>query len=194
MVISIFSTSIDDYLTNHEKEYMGCDIHMYTEISKDNRWVQIDPLSCPLETIEKRDEFLINKQVDYIIPNDPDKQAPRDTYPTLDVEWNKQIYNGRNYSLFGLLAGVRSWDEPLISPRGLPDDMSDSLREIADFSYEHTGHWYTLRELLKIKPTSETKRVLSRSLSTSLINKLKTRAKKYKVPYNKIRIVFWFDS
>lgn len=39
------------------------------------------------------------------------------------------IYHGRYYLLFGQLAGVRVMIEPFVYPRGLPNDLSDFVRE-----------------------------------------------------------------
>ena len=58
-------------------------------------------------------------------------------------------YNGRNYELFSILAGVRGWQEPLIAPRGLPSEMNiKTVKEIEwwDEDY-HTPTWYDLFEL-----------------------------------------------
>ena len=42
------------------------------------------------------------------------------------------VYEGRNYGLFGLLAGVRSTSGMLQPVRGLPEDVSDELRKLYD--------------------------------------------------------------
>lgn len=41
-------------------------------------------------------------------------------------------YDGRNYDVFAVLAGVRNADDhlPIAAPRGLPDDMSAELRAV----------------------------------------------------------------
>lgn len=172
---------------------MGCDIHTYVEIYKDNKWIQIDPLTCSIE-LEKK-YYHYNASI--VNSTNPIEEAkfqltPR---PVLSVSWEKQIFSGRNYTLFGLLAGVRSsFHDSHIPPRGLPEDMSDTLRDIVNHDYDHTGHWYTLKELLQIKYPSELAFFFSRRKRNSTINKLKRRAKKYDVPFDKIRIVFWFDS
>lgn len=59
-------------------------------------------------------------------------------------------FDGRNYSLFGILAGVRSnVFKQMDDPRGLPSDVSDSvLAAYKDSEYDwHTPSWYTLDEL-----------------------------------------------
>ena len=58
----------------------------------------------------------------------------------------------RCYFAFALLAGVRnSWTlEPIVEPRGLPDDLCPELKKQAlmDDSEIHTHSWLTLSELL----------------------------------------------
>ena len=58
-------------------------------------------------------------------------------------------YDGRNYELFSILAGVRGSHEPLIDPRGLPNDMSGATLEIIDWweGDYHTPTWYDMFEL-----------------------------------------------
>ena len=50
------------------------------------------------------------------------------------------VYEGRDYGLFGLLAGVRSTSGMLQPVRGLPEDVSDELRKLYNeydyFPYE----------------------------------------------------------
>lgn len=68
-------------------------------------------------------------------------------------EW-EQLYWGRNYDLFGILAGVRSREFPMIdNPRGIPDDISDKTKELYedDKEYTHSHSYITMRELLKWK-------------------------------------------
>ena len=66
----------------------------------------------------------------------------------------EDIYWGRNYDLFGILAGVRSRQFPIIDmPRGLPEDISAKTKEYAD-EWKDDAHSYsyiTMRELIKWK-------------------------------------------
>jgi hypothetical protein len=72
----------------------------------------------------------------------------------------------RNYELFALLAGVHRLTnegfQPIAAPRGLPEDLSPALREVAgdgsDFGC-HNHTWLTLRELLDYH-WQDTKRIL----------------------------------
>ena len=58
------------------------------------------------------------------------------------------VYDGRDYELFGILAGVRSCSNPFVYPRGLPDDLScEVLNKYGDREYFHTPTWYDYCEL-----------------------------------------------
>jgi len=67
------------------------------------------------------------------------------------IQWTgwSRIYPGRNYEVFGHLAGVRSSTEPVVEPRGVPEDMSwetagDYYLRINDEYKDMEG--YTTRE------------------------------------------------
>lgn len=58
------------------------------------------------------------------------------------------VYDGRDYGLFGMLAGVRSASGSLVPLRGLPDDTSDYVDdEYGDGEYFHSATWYDFCEL-----------------------------------------------
>jgi len=55
----------------------------------------------------------------------------------------------RNYNLFGFLAGARGRLEPLVKPRGWPEDITqESLGSLVSTTCEHT--WYHIDELLSV--------------------------------------------
>lgn len=91
---------------------------------------------------------------------------------------------GRDYELFGLLAGVRGTEfDCQIDPRGLPGDVSPET--VVDYDGDHTPSFIYGDELLKMNGKSVKKR-LSKILKT---------LKKYPgQPPERMRIVFWFDS
>ena len=67
-----------------------------------------------------------------------------------DEELTISPYDGRNYTLFGILAEVRSDEyEPIDVPRGLPMDMSEFAREYMDEHRDwcHSFSWLSLRDL-----------------------------------------------
>ena len=109
---------------------MGCDIHVYTEKRLiDGTWW------CT-------DRFYLN----------PDYDGNDESEPEYLVD---NIYNRRDYNLFGTLAGVRNYDgvTPIDEPRGLPHDVSNAVKK----EYElykcdwHTPSWFTARELFQYK-------------------------------------------
>lgn len=107
---------------------MGCDIHMYVEYKKEEKWIHGD----------------------YFKPNPYfNKNAP-DPY---EGEFERiEIYGGRNYILFSVLAGVRDYTnsrKPVAEPKGIPEDCSEYvLKDYRDWDCDgHTHSWLTLKEL-----------------------------------------------
>jgi hypothetical protein len=106
----------------------GCDIYIRLEkINKDGKWVPID-------------HYQIREDWD-------DQKNICKTFPFFPVS----IYDGRDYELFGLLAGVRStYPEPIAEPRGIPESANRYIKdEFAANKYLHTPSWLTLGELRK---------------------------------------------
>ena len=67
-----------------------------------------------------------------------------------DFGWESfggRIDVGRNYELFGLLAGVRGTREALVAPRGLPGDISVRAYKGLQSSDLHCHSWLSRREL-----------------------------------------------
>ena len=122
---------------------MGCDIHLRVEKQTKDGW----------------------KPAEEMIPN---KYAGEEGEPaTLPA----RFYNGRNYDLFAILANVRNGRgfagcdtgdgfTPIADPRGLPDDVSDEVKEDSE-GWGCDGHshsWFTLAELLAFDWTQTTKK------------------------------------
>ncbi|WP_431113302.1 hypothetical protein [Variovorax paradoxus] len=65
-----------------------------------------------------------------------------------------QVFDCRSYALFGWLADVRNYSdiEPVAAPRGLPEDVSSSIK--AEYGEEdgeaHGASWLTPEELLAV--------------------------------------------
>jgi len=145
---------------------MGCDIHIYTEVLKT---INGEPKWC------NSDHWLV------------------DPYTNLKTEV-AEIYEGRSYRLFALLADIRNGGdiEPLDYPRGMPLDISPQVKEEYDIwdSAGHSHSWFTLKEL----------KLAKYALLDEIIDNLETRKRElfwcYKeTEYDeKIRIVFWFDN
>lgn len=134
---------------------MGCDIHIYTEIKKDNAWQTIkthngykDDLRSYLEKAKNNSD---EKNVKYYIERLEEEE---------DFVY-EGIYDGRNYDLFGILADVRNGRGfagcdtgngfiPISQPKGLPIDVSEKVQEESD-NWDCDGHshtYFSLQELL----------------------------------------------
>lgn len=72
-----------------------------------------------------------------------------------------EIYRGRNYRLFSLLADVRNNGliEPISKPKGVPDDCCDSVKkDIEQWGVDgHSHSYFTLRELIDWNESHEHK-------------------------------------
>jgi hypothetical protein len=106
---------------------MGCDIHFHVEKKTDQGWVRAEP-QVKNEYYDKWDDEPEFKREDF--------------------------YDGRNYSLFAMLADVRNGYglEPITATRGIPKDVSDDVRqEHDDWGIDgHSHGWLSLRELLTV--------------------------------------------
>jgi hypothetical protein len=100
---------------------MGCDIHVFLERRLNKGPWKLDP-----------------------------KHHEEETYAGGPVRYNEVAsLSGRNYELFGLIAGVRSMEEPLYDPRGIPDDACDEVKAMSTEDY-HTHTWLRPQELKRI--------------------------------------------
>lgn len=112
---------------------MGCDIHMYVEYKRQEKWVNGDYF----------------KENQYYDSND--ESEPK--YAIIE------LYGSRNYSLFSTLAGVRDYSEkvePVSEPKGFPEDSCEFVRkEYEDWDCDgHTHSWLTLKELKEFQSTN----------------------------------------
>jgi len=123
---------------------IGCDIHFFTE-----RWTSDNKYEGPKDLAEDRDskleEILENTESNY-------RWVSADTWSKDDSWYADEIYNGRNYYLFSILADVRNSGgvEPIDYPRGIPEDLSSGYKYAVD-RWDGDGHshsYFTLDELL----------------------------------------------
>ena len=116
---------------------MGCDIHMYAEVKKNNKWSKVGDVFENMWYSKDRELS----------------------------DWNKPLtdtpYDGRNYDLFAILADVRNGHgfagcvtgerfNPISEPKGLPDDVSKKIKKESD-KWDGDGHshsYFTVKELL----------------------------------------------
>lgn len=104
---------------------MGCDIHIHTEVLKEingtENWVNGD-----------------------FYRKNPDR-----SFPFSEVEFEKvEVFGGRDYRLFAILADVRSdGNNPCISqPKGLPGDVTEEIKAEAD-DWGIDGHSHSFLSL-----------------------------------------------
>jgi len=119
----------------------------------------------------------------------------------------EEIYDGRNYDLFGVLADVRNppEDGPISEPKGLPDDVSMAVRMLGGsqnykvrldrFDYSKPS-WYTLDELNMEDKIWDHCRKRDGGSSDWFywFNELKEYQNKCRLLDDEIRIIFWFNS
>lgn len=107
-------------------------------------------------------------------------------------------YNGRNYNLFAILAGVRGFAIPIAEPRGIPQDASCGVRREYEMAEEwvHTPSWLTLAEL---RVASKDKKSYNKDERTYLKGLISGVDFMLNASWNwvddvDVRMVFWFDS
>jgi hypothetical protein len=165
---------------------MGCDIHFFTE-----RKTSSNNYKGPKDLSEDR-----NIKIEEIIDNRPveERWVSADEWEFDDEYWNvpysKEFYNGRNYYLFSILAGVRGDDEPIAYPRGIPEDCSSGYSYVTN-KWDGDGHshsYFTLKELLEVDWDSYEVEYLSEFMES--IEKMKSIDN----DPEKVRCVFFFDN
>jgi len=118
---------------------MGCDIHMYAEVKRCERW----------ETVGHVFDFGWNN------PNQATVMLYLGSENNNAYEFNRQrtmeVFDRRDYRLFTILAGVRRVEHitPISEPRGLPEDVSEWIRNESNrWGVDgHSHSWLTLEEL-----------------------------------------------
>lgn len=158
---------------------MGCDIHWYSETRINGVWVS--------DTADTR------------CVEEPDTE---DSYVTLENFPNRK----RDYWLFGLLSDVRTNWPWSFSPKGMPDDASEPVKEQchSDGSDGHS-HSYLDRAELKDKLEELRRARVEALVGATTINKeaaphLFLRVEEIvaglnaPVPDTDQRLVFWFDN
>lgn len=107
-----------------------------------------------------------------------------------------RVFYGRNYVLFGALAGVRGDRAPLIEPRGMPPDPSPEYTELAAWSDAHSHSWLSLTDVAAILIEEDTDQFgLDIGWHPTFMEVVRRMERIAKVlgPDN-VRIVFFFDN
>jgi hypothetical protein len=107
-------------------------------------------------------------------------------------------YDGRCYSLFGVLAGVRDQTkDPISLPRDLPVDVSDYIRD----DYEgwgwdaHSSSYYYLYELLDSKYRNMSiEELREKNIDPYFFKTMLDYALEIVEDPRDLRFVFWFDN
>ena len=155
---------------------MGCDIHSYAEKKVNGKWEKVS------------DQFSLDE---------------------FDKKWygkekGDNPFGWQNYSIFAFLAGVRNYDHctPISEPKGLPDDISDEVKEKAD-DLDGDGHshsFLTVKELSDFDygktffdDSGKETETYSNFLGKQFFDDLEILKNLDENPEN-VRIVFWFDN
>ena len=153
---------------------MGCDVHMFTERkNRKDKWVSADNFTMDVEF--------------------------EDAYTTELVKdmGRIEICSDRNYTLFGVLAGVRRDYDNHLPIRGIPNDASELVkREYKVWECDaHTATWATVTELEQHQRQTDSHQL--HLMLEDLEQHFKSRWNfivyddNYK---NNCRIIFWFDN
>lgn len=108
----------------------------------------------------------------------------------LSNKWEDEIYGGRNYQLFGVLAGVRYAVEPDFEVKGFPNDAHPLTRVLFEQwdSDAHTPSYIHLEEIGKWLDGNE-----EHDCFETLDKLYKDLKCSYPDGKDK-RVVFWFDN
>ncbi|MCI5065264.1 hypothetical protein MRY87_06035 [bacterium] len=107
-----------------------------------------------------------------------------------------EIWFGRNYELFGLIAGVRGY-EMLFSPRGLPEGMDSMLAKDFDPKCYHSASYLSTSELSTVcerlseiyrEDGDEERDVAQLAAVVAAMRELEN------LGCEQVRLIFWFDS
>lgn len=119
---------------------MGCDIHIMTE-------VKVRRKDMPEGVWANADKWSVDPWV-FAHKDDMDIEEYKAEY--LEIHYDDKIYRGRDYALFGLLAGVRDDSvTPISPPKGVPIGCSpEYMRSVDNYGSDGHSHSYlTLEEL-----------------------------------------------
>lgn len=127
--------------------YMGCDIHAHVIVKRPVYRSSVSKSGGVEHRVVDYEWRLVNnwrKNEFY------DKGLPDDGYDNTPLV-PAECFSGRNYTLFGVLAGVRSMEyDPIDDPRGLPLGCPKELEDYIEKAWGDSAHshsWLSLGEL-----------------------------------------------
>ena len=82
------------------------------------------------------------------------------------------LYGDRDYDAFGCLFGVRNYAtfRPLAAGRGLPRDLSDTVRQAAESWEHHDATWISWAEVARVDWDEPAERLRATSLAHEMIH------------------------
>jgi hypothetical protein len=162
---------------------MGCDIHMYAEVYMPEK---PDDLDNELNSLMENMGYSGYKKYEKW-------SKVGNIFQGWSGEPTDHPYTGRNYSLFGVLAGVRGHDQ-YFPVRDLPVDTSSEVQDLAD-KYGADGHTHSYIYLGELEHFLESMnfKELEKDLDSGFVNYTMPELRKLGSSKN-VRIVFWFDN
>jgi len=193
---------ISDYsiytITKHIEKNVGVENDMACELLDKYVNEEYDKDFIPTNTIEKLEKYVFN----YLDENLPPKYSKVNWEDALNENklpnlYTDTPYDGRNYNLFGVLAGVRSREAEMIDyPRDLPDDVSEEIRdEYMNWGCDaHSASHYYLSELLESGYRKSDVETLKEYGISHFFKDVLDRCVQIADDPKDFRLVFWFDS
>ena len=193
---------ISDYgiysITKYIENEVGCDTKIAQNILNKYLDDSYDKNFKPKNIQEKLEKYVFN----YLNENLPPKYSKVNWEDALNENKLPNLYtctpyDGRNYNLVGVLAGVRSREEGMIDyPRDLPDDLSEEIRdEYMSWGCDaHSATYYTLDELLDSKYRKMSVGELAEIRLKYFFKDVLDTCLKLTDNPSDFRLVFWFDN
>jgi hypothetical protein len=186
------------FITKHIENEIGCDTKLAENILNKYLDDSYNKNLNPKNIQEKLEKYIFN----YLNENLPPKDK---VVSWSEVEFEGKLlnlytdtpYGGRNYELFGVLAGVRSNEFDSIDyPRGLPEDVTEEIKnKHQEWDVDaHSATYYSLDELLDSDYRKmSVDELVELRLKYFFKDVLDTCLKLTDNPSD-FRLVFWFDN
>lgn len=185
-------------VTKHIENEIGCGTKIAQNIL--NKYIDdsYDKNLKPKNIQEKLEKYVFNYLNENLPPKDKEvswlESELEDKLPNI---YTCTPYDGRNYELFGVLAGVRSKEfNPIDYPRGLPEDVTEEIKnEHQEWDVDaHSATYYTLDELLDSKYRKMSVGELAELRLQYFFKDVLDTCLKLTDNPSDFRLVFWFDN
>ena len=185
-------------ITKHIENEIGCDTKIAQNILNKYLDDSYDKNFKPKNIQEKLEKYVFNYLNENLPPKDKEVSwSESEIEGKLPNLYTCTPYDGRNYNLFGVLAGVRSREEGMIDyPRDLPDDLSEEIRdEYMSWGCDaHSATYYTLDELLDSDYRKMSVGELAEIRLKYFFKDVLDTCLKLTDNPSDFRLVFWFDN